>query len=193
MTPGHLCPTDGIHSVMALCITVRLENMSQEKFLSPLLSLFVKGMATVLSTTKDDIFVFNIQNDTGVSSNILNVTFSVLLPGGVHCHFFPSEDLQEQIYLNQKLLTTISAQHKLPFDDNICLQEPCENYMKCVSMLRFDSLAPFISSTTVLFRPIHPSLACAAPAPPGFKGVYCETEIDLCYSSPCGANGWRRS
>ena len=124
-------------------------------------------MATVLSTTKDDTFIFNIQNDTDVSSNILTMT-SVLLPGGVRGQFFASEDLQEQIYLNQTLLTTISSQHVLPFDDNICLREPCENYMKCVSMLRFDSSAPFISSTMVLFQFIHPLTDLRCHCPPGF-------------------------
>ncbi|KAG5830383.1 hypothetical protein ANANG_G00310000 [Anguilla anguilla] len=70
--------TDGLHVVTALCtlrvtivtddmltssITVRLENMSQERFLSPLLSLFSQGVAAVLSTAADRVFVFNVQND----------------------------------------------------------------------------------------------------------------------------------
>ncbi|XP_056311409.1 cadherin EGF LAG seven-pass G-type receptor 1 isoform X2 [Danio aesculapii] len=200
--------TDGIHQVTAFCtlrvtiitdemltnsITVRLENMSQERFLSPLLSLFVEGVAAVLSTSREGVFIFNVQNDTDVSGNILNVTFSALLPGGVPDRYFPSEELQEQIYLNRTMLQKISSQNVLPFDDNICLREPCENYMKCVSVLKFDSSPPFIASDTVLFRPIHPinGLRCRCPA--GFTGDYCETEIDLCYSGPCRNNGRCRS
>ncbi|KAF7707587.1 cadherin EGF LAG seven-pass G-type receptor 1 isoform X2 [Silurus meridionalis] len=200
--------SDGLHHVSALCtlrvaiitdnmltnsITVRLENMSQERFLSPLLSLFTESIATVLSTSRDGVFVFNVQNDTDVDTSVLNVTFSALLPGGTPGRFYPTEELQEQLYLNRTLLTLISSQQVLPFDDNICLREPCQNYMKCVSVLKFDSSAPFVASSTVLFRPIHPVNGLRCRCPDGFTGDYCETEIDLCYSAPCKNNGRCRS
>ncbi|XP_075907847.1 cadherin EGF LAG seven-pass G-type receptor 1 isoform X3 [Nelusetta ayraudi] len=211
--PMKISVSDGRHKVEATCtlrvaiitddmltnsITVRLENMSQERFLSPLLTLFVEGVAAVLSTRREAVFVFNIQNDTDVQGSILNVTFSALQPGGQgggqgKGTFFPSEELQEQIYLNRTLLRLISSQEVLPFDDNICLREPCENYMKCVSVLKFDSSPPFIASDTVLFRPIHPINGLRCRCPLGFTGDYCETEVDLCYSGPCKNNGRCRS
>lgn len=191
-------------------ITLRLANTSQEHFLSLLLAQFLDGVARVLSAAPQDVVIFNIQDDTDVSARILNVSLSVAVPASGDEHqqglrtdrpgrgpetgeFFGSEELQERLYLNRSLLAEISSQEVLPFDDNICLREPCENYMKCVSVLKFDSLAPFVASDTILFRPIHPIAGLRCRCPTGFTGDYCETEIDLCYSKPCGTNGVCRS
>ncbi|XP_037535788.1 cadherin EGF LAG seven-pass G-type receptor 2 [Nematolebias whitei] len=193
-------------------ITLRLANTSQEHFLSLLLAQFLDGVARVLSAAPQDVVIFNIQDDTDVSARILNVSLSVAVPAFGEGHhrptslstdrpgrgpesgeFFGSEELQERLYLNRSLLAEISSQEVLPFDDNICLREPCENYMKCVSVLKFDSLAPFVASDTILFRPIHPIAGLRCRCPTGFTGDYCETEIDLCYSKPCGVNGVCRS
>ncbi|KAM8930807.1 cadherin EGF LAG seven-pass G-type receptor 3 [Pelodytes ibericus] len=196
--------SDGIHSVTAQCvlrlliitedmlsnsITVRLENMSKERFLSPLLTSFLEGVSTVLATPKEDIFIFNIQNDTDVDGSILNVSFSALHPSGDRSQFFSSEDLQEQLYMKRMTLMSASMLEVLPFDDNVCLREPCENYMKCISVLKFDSSAPFIASESILFRPIHPITGLRCRCPQGFTGDYCETEINLCYSNPCQNRG----
>ncbi|KAF7695487.1 cadherin EGF LAG seven-pass G-type receptor 3 [Silurus meridionalis] len=188
--------TDGVHSISAQCelrvliitenmlsssVTVRLQNMSQEQFLSPLLADFLEGVSSVLSVAPADVFVFNVQPDAE-AERVLNVSFSAALPGG---QFFPSDALEEQLYLNRPKLNMLTQMQVLPFDDNVCLREPCQNYMKCISVLRFNSSAPFISSPSMLFRPIHPIAGLRCRCPPGFAGDYCEIEINMCYSNPC--------
>ncbi|KAM9320481.1 cadherin EGF LAG seven-pass G-type receptor 2 [Gastrophryne carolinensis] len=202
--------TDGVHRVSAQCIlqvaiitdemlshsiTLRLGGISQQQFLSPVLPMFIRSVAHVLSIPPHGVVVFSISDDSDVSTlalgstteqQILNVSLLVQSSEGM---FLPSEILRELLYLNRTLLATLAQQKVLPFDDNVCLREPCPNYMLCVSALRFDSSAPFLTSDTLLFRPISPVGGLRCRCPKGFAGDYCEIEVDLCYTGPCGEHG----
>ena len=53
----------------------------------------------------------------------------------------------------------------LPFDDNLCVTEPCGRFDECITILKFGNASDFISSNTVFFRPIYPvtTNACRCP------------------------------
>ncbi|KFM68786.1 Protocadherin-like wing polarity protein stan, partial [Stegodyphus mimosarum] len=160
-------------------VTVRLDDMSQTAFLSPLFDYFLEGLAAIVPCPKENIFIFNVQDDTDVEAKILNVSFSVRRP--------------VRLYLNRAILARLANVQVLPFDDNLCVREPCVNFEECLSVLKFGNASGFISSNTLLFRPIYPVNTFACRCPRGFTGMKhkyeCDTEVNLCYSSPCGANG----
>ncbi|RZF37236.1 hypothetical protein LSTR_LSTR006562 [Laodelphax striatellus] len=171
-------------------ITVRLGDMTEEAFLSPLLGFFVEGLAAIIPCPKDNIFVFSIQDDTDVNARILNVSFSARRPDG---QFYPPQYLQERVYLNRGVLARLATVQVLPFDDNLCVREPCLNFEQCLTVLKFGNASGFISSDTVLFRPIYPVSTFACRCPEGFTGsrehYLCDTEVNLCYSYPCQNEG----
>uniref|UniRef100_A0A6Q2X1W3 Cadherin, EGF LAG seven-pass G-type receptor 3 n=1 Tax=Esox lucius TaxID=8010 RepID=A0A6Q2X1W3_ESOLU len=176
VAPMLVTVTDGVHSISAKCVlrvliitedmlsssvTVRLQNMSQEHFLSPLLRHFLEGVSAVLSIPLEDVFVFNIQPD-GEAGGILNVSFTAALPGG---HFFPSEALEEQLYLNRPRLTSLAQMEVLPFDDN-----------------------------SILFRPIHPIAGRQGRCVPGVcrNGGTCRELSGGGFRCECPAGGYER-
>ncbi|XP_049833037.1 protocadherin-like wing polarity protein stan isoform X1 [Schistocerca gregaria] len=200
--------TDGVNEVKALMqltvrlvteemlfnsITVRLNDMTEEAFLSPLLTFFIEGLAAIIPCPKENIFVFSIQDDTDVDAKILNVSFSARRPDLNGDEFYSPQFLQEQVYLKRTILARLSTVQVLPFDDNLCVREPCLNYEECLTVLKFGNASGFISSDTVLFRPIYPVTTFACRCPVGFTGsrehYLCDTEVNLCYSNPCGNNG----
>ncbi|XP_055704133.1 protocadherin-like wing polarity protein stan [Phlebotomus papatasi] len=174
-------------------VTVRLDEMTEEAFLSPLLNFFLDGLAAIIPCPKENIFIFSIQDDTDVSSRILNVSFSARRPDLSHEEFYSPQYLQERVYLNRAILARLATVHVLPFDDNICVREPCLNYEECLTVLKFGNASGFIHSDTVLFRPIYPVNTFACRCPEGFTGsrehYLCDTEVDLCYSDPCRNGG----
>ncbi|XP_055533079.1 protocadherin-like wing polarity protein stan isoform X2 [Wyeomyia smithii] len=170
-------------------VTVRLDEMTEGAFLSPLLNFFLDGLAAIIPCPKENIYLFSIQDDTDVNSRILNVSFSARRPDVSFEEYYSPQYLQERVYLNRAILARLATVQVLPFDDNLCVREPCLNYEQCLTVLKFGNASGFISSETVLFRPIYPVNTFACKCPQGFTGskehYLCDTEVDLCYSDPC--------
>ncbi|XP_012288367.1 protocadherin-like wing polarity protein stan [Orussus abietinus] len=175
-------------------ITVRLDDMTVEAFLSPLLGYFLDGLAAIIPCPRENVFVFNVQEDADVHGKILNVSFSARrVEPGTADEFYSPQFLQERVYLNRGILARLATVTVLPFDDNLCVREPCLNFEECVTVLKFGNASGFASSDTVLFRPIYPVTTFACDCPRGFTGsleaFLCDTEVNLCYSNPCKNGG----
>ncbi|XP_054168820.1 protocadherin-like wing polarity protein stan [Oppia nitens] len=197
--------TDGINEAAATChllvnlvteamlfnsVTIRLNKMTQKMFLSSMFDRFIEGLAAIVPCPKENIIVFNIQDDIEIESEILNVSFSArLIDSRDSESFYSPQYLQERVYLSRPLLTKLIGLEVFPFDDNLCVREPCLNFEECLSVLKFGSASDFIGTDTVLFRSINPINTFACRCPKGFQGMHhkyeCDTEINLCFSSPC--------
>jgi len=63
----------------------------------------------------------------------------------------------------------------LPFDDNLCINEPCLNFEQCVSEQRFGNASSVVvgaDSASVMFRPLHMSSTITCRCPVGFTGTH---------------------
>ncbi|GFR69630.1 cadherin EGF LAG seven-pass G-type receptor 1 [Elysia marginata] len=174
-------PTDNVTEVRATChlqvrlvtqdmlhsaVTIRLDRMTQAAFLSQVLSFFLDALAqifTVPDPPEQNIFLIDVEADTDVSPDdqILNVSVAIrkgsyLERGHTRDVFYAPEYLREVIYLHRALLANLSTLQVLPFDDNLCLVEPCINLQKCHSLVQRGEPRSFISSMYVMLRPIHP-------------------------------------
>ncbi|XP_043190636.1 protocadherin-like wing polarity protein stan isoform X2 [Amphibalanus amphitrite] len=180
-------------------VTLRLAEMTSQAFLSPrIFTLFKDGLASVLGVAKEQIIIFNVQDDTDVPERILNVSFSALdaqgaFGGSFDGPFLSQQHIQEKVYLNRARLAKLAAVQVLPFDDDLCVREPCLNFDKCLTVLKFGNASGFVHSPTILFRPIFPVTTFACRCPAGFAGMRefyeCDTEVNLCYSQPCQNGG----
>ena len=95
-------------------VTIRINNMTSDAFLSPLFTFFIDALAIILNVEQSNIFVINIRNDTEVMAQILNVTvavreMSVQLDRQMMDIFYTPEYLKEKIYLKRTLLTNLST------------------------------------------------------------------------------------
>lgn len=87
--------------------------MTQRVFLSPLFKFFVDALAYIMKTEEKNIYVINVQDDTDVKGQILNVSVSVRKQDG---SFYSTEFLKEQIYLQRMLLANMSTLQVCKYD-----------------------------------------------------------------------------
>ena len=73
-------------------------------------------------------------------------------------------------YFTHPILSSVLSMQVLPFEDNICVNEPCLNFDNCISTLKFGNATAFVTSDTMLFRPIHPVNTFKCHCPQGFTG-----------------------
>lgn len=76
------------------------------------------------------------------------------------------------LYIYDLVTHSINMQ-VLPFDDTLCVREPCRNFQDCLSVLKFGNASGFISSEKFLFRPIYPVHTFACLCSDGFTGESC--------------------
>ena len=180
--------------MMEHSVTLRLNNMTQDAFLSPVFSFFVDALSAVIPAPAAGIHVFSVKADNEVDGNVLNVTFSVAQTGASLSESYMDPDfIQHKIYLNLDTLIRLSTIEVLPFDDNICIREPCLNFETCRTRLMFGSAKQFIEGESILFRSIHPVKTYSCECPAGFTGEVnhytCNIEVNMCYSNPCQNSG----
>ena len=98
--------------MLASSVTIRLDNIDRQAFLSPLYHLFVSAVAGVVPATADSVFVIGVLDDAEVvGRRVLNVTLAVRRLVDRHGRdvFHSARFLREKIYLQRQLLAKLST------------------------------------------------------------------------------------
>ncbi|KAF6018704.1 CELSR1 [Bugula neritina] len=174
-------------------VTLRLDDLTPVAFMTHMYKYTVQALAAVLEVKASSVYVIDIKEDTEVNTDIhnpvLNISFAAVQEEDGRDAYLSQGHIKEQIYRRLDLLKNLSAVTALPFDDTLCINEPCINYAKCSVTLEFSEAVPFLISNTLLFRPIRSKKLFSCNCPTGLAGqnttYSCDTEVNLCYSNPC--------
>ena len=174
-------------------VTLRIANVSATEFLSPFYEYLIEGLSVVVPCHKSQIHIFSLKDDDeNPLERVLNVTFSVSVAGTHNEDYLKPDYIKERVYLQYNLLKKLLLLEILPFDDNICVREPCLNYETCSSQMKIaldESNREPLKGSSLLFRSVDPLMTYTCSCPAGYTGMKnrytCDTKIDLCYSSPC--------
>ena len=196
-------------------VQLRFDGIGREEFLSKRYEEFLSQMVRILGTSSmygtRKIVVFDVEEahlETPLSetsqlqyrpyhgSSILNstlsinVSFSARADGNDVEAYYSRQYIEERLHLNRAQIAQNLEVQVAPLQDNLCLQEPCQNYQECQATYKFDR-APksFYTSRNMIFRPIKALQSFACTCPPTFTGMRhkneCNLQINQCFSNPC--------
>ena len=179
-------------NLIAQSATLNFQNINVSLFLdsmhNQLVSFLLNKIHSKIKTAK--VHIFNIVNTESGANVSLSVSYEYEKD-----IFMPGESLKQLLYANVELLQSLLRVGRIfVYEEASCSIEPCLNYQKCVSKVKFSSAAMgFMRSSSIQLRPISVRHDFACVCPQGFTGTKtsftCDLEINLCYSNPCGNNG----
>lgn len=194
-------------------IVLRLDGLGREEFLTKKYDIFLNNMARILGSNSpygtNNIVVFDVEESlqelaphdgltiqTYHGSSLINSTLSVNVSFSARAEgtdvesYLTSQYIEERIYLNRADLMQRLDVHVAPFQDNLCVGEPCQNYQECQAIYKFEKASKsFITTRNMIFRPIRAAQSFACNCPPTFTGMNhkteCNLQINQCFSNPC--------
>ncbi|GAU93347.1 hypothetical protein RvY_05301 [Ramazzottius varieornatus] len=200
--------TDGLNTVSAVCtlwtlpvdqemisnsVTLRVANMTARDMLEPaVFHGITQSLAYICVCSPEALFVFGIADDFGTAVPVVNITFAARASLTSQT-YMSIRILKERVFAMRETLLNMTSLQLLPFSDEVCTREPCSNFEECYEVQKFGSAGSFIASGSMLFRPVQTLTTFNCKCSSGYTGMVdpssCDTEINLCYSSPCGRNG----
>ena len=156
-------------------------------FASIQLERFAEFLEDILSCSREQIEVFGIQQEGALSTNMVQVAFSVK-EAGLH-EYIPPETILDRLLANRQLARPPAL---LEYGSEVCVSEPCPNLQQCRPVLELfryggpDVPLKVLKSTERVYfsHPFSQSYTCVCPK--GFSPeALCSTEINECETSPC--------
>lgn len=124
----------------------------------------------------------------------INISFSARANGNDIESYLSSQYIEERVHMNRLTIGSSLGVTVAPFQDNLCLMEPCQNYQECQATYKFDRASrSFIRRGNSFFRHIRATQSYLCNCPSTFTGMKhkseCNLQINQCVLSPCLNDG----
>lgn len=192
-------------------VVLRLDGIGREEFLTTKYFGFMGFMVHILGSnekyTTNNIIIFDIEESIQeslasetyiahrphhVSNSTLsvNISFSARADGNDLDQYLSPSYIEERIYMNRISLSKNLDVNVAPFQDNLCIHEPCQAYQDCLATHKFERASKtFITTRNMMFRSIKAVQSYVCTCPPTFTGMNhkseCNLQINQCLSNPC--------